>query len=289
MPPWPLLLFGVGMIVAAPFFFVSSDPSLRTLALFLAGLGVFFLLMLWAVQASHAAKWRKYIREFGDNTSDPAVRTILGVCRCASDRINPRRIRAALVEAGLQGEHWPLICIGPLDVPEVGEKFFEPEIITPLGGIGKRIIFVPIAAVIVAYYGVQQAGLAPLPHIPIGGFGYLVAMGFAVGALWLWRGVVRPTYIRLAPGMVQVLQYCHGSDTPTIRSYPMDGATLVALRADGLNKKRWVHQVTLLRGDQLDRLDLGHMRHAKETSAKLMDALLSTAPIPPLSDEHLIG
>ncbi len=104
---------------------------------------------------------------------------------------------------------------------------------------------------------------------------------------WLWRTTVRPTYVRLAPGVVQVLEYRLRSSKPTIRSYPMLPGTLVIVRQDV--KARRPTSVQFVRGEQSDVLPVSQMKDPDDAMQHIWYALLSTAPTPPLSDEELVG
>jgi hypothetical protein len=114
-------------------------------------------------------------------------------------------------------------------------------------------------------------------------------MGISAGFLWVWRTAIRPTYIRMAPGVIQVLEYHHRRDKPTIRSYTLDQGTLAVVRGPSTSRKPGLITVTLLRGEQKDRLELWRMRKRDAIIERTWQALLSTAPTPPLSDEDLLG
>jgi len=93
----------------------------------------------------------------------------------------------------------------------------------------------------------------------------------------------------MAPGIIQILQYRYRRAKPLIRSYPMDGETLAILRGKATGKKGPNLKLTLLRGERKDTVDLSRMRRREEVAERMWQALLSTAPTPPLSDEELVG
>jgi len=182
-----------------------------------------------------------------------------------------------------------VICLGEIDVPEVGELFFEPEIITPTRAVGWQLVFVPIAAVVIFVWLMQVFGVIPGRGINVGSFGYILMMGIGAGAMWLWRTVLRPTYIRMAPGVIQILEFRYRQSKPTIRSYPLSDGTLAILRGKATGGKTSNLKLTLLRGAQQDLIELWRMQKRDKAIERTWQALLSTAPTPPLSDEELMG
>jgi hypothetical protein len=201
----------------------------------------------------------------------------------------PKQVQAVLEEVGPADPPRACIaCYGEIEIPKVGDARFEPEIITPTRLLKKQqIVFMPFAFALVAFWVLDILHLLPWGlslRGHYGGFGYVFAMGLGGFIAWIWRGAVRPTYFRLAPGIVQMLEYRYSRSKPTIRSYPMEAGTLVVVVGKG-------HRVsmTFRRFDQQDRLPLAEMRHSKQTAQRAWEALLSTAPTPPLSDEELVG
>ena len=183
-----------------------------------------------------------------------------------------------------------VVCFGNLKVPEVGELFFEPEIITPTRYFGWRLVVIPVACVIIALWLLQRLGvISILPPIRLGSLGYVLGMAVAVGGGWLWRAAIRPTYIRLAPGIIQIVQYRYGRSRPTIRSYPLDGRTTAFVWGSARGKNRVAQRLNLVRGDACEKIDLAHLPKDDPARERVWHALLSSAPIPRLSDEELVG
>ena len=181
-----------------------------------------------------------------------------------------------------------IVCIGLVDVPEVKDLRFEPIIITPTRFIGKRLWLAAAAMAILGLWIAQELRLVPgLRGLNIGSFAYFVFMGFLAGGAWVWRTMIRPTYVRLAPGMVQIVQFTWGQGKPTIRSYPMTPGTVVVVQTRAVADKPTV--VTIARGENLDDIPLWQMPGRDDATERLWQALLSTAPTPPLSDEDLVG
>jgi hypothetical protein len=102
---------------------------------------------------------------------------------------------------------------------------------------------------------------------------------------WVWRSMVRPQYIRLAPGIIQVMEYpWWGVGNPTIRSYPMTCGTLAVIlpMMEGAS-------ITLVRGIDCDYLNFHSAKNKDELFSKALFAMMSTAPTPPLSEVELVG
>lgn len=238
----------------------------------------------------YARRRCKYLVETGLSEDDPAAAAILAEWRGPSATVKTKAIRAALNKAAdSPAAGARIVCLGMLDVPEVGDLFFEPEIITPTRSIGRRIVFIPIAAAVVAVWLLQELHVLPNLRIQLSSFGYLLFMGLVVTAVWAWRGMIRPRYIRMAPGIIQVLEYPYGKGKPAIRSYPLDSETVAVVHGSLTGRKRRPQNLTLLRNEREDKIDFSQMRRAEEVVERTWQALLTTAPTPPLSDEELIG
>jgi len=182
-----------------------------------------------------------------------------------------------------------LVCLGTIDVPEVGQVFFEPEIIAPTRYIGWQLIFVPIAALVIIIWFLQAIDVIHLRRVPLTHYAYVLMLGVGAGIAWFRRTVLRPTYIRMASGVIQILEYRFRKGNPTIRSYPMDGDTLAILRGKVTEKKQGNLRLTLMRGEQQDTIEVSRIRDRETAAQRVWHALLSTAPTPPLSDEELVG
>ncbi|HUU82428.1 MAG TPA: hypothetical protein VM243_02885, partial [Phycisphaerae bacterium] len=174
------------------------------------------------------------------------------------------------------------------DVPEVGRLHFEPEIVTPTGGIWRQLIWLPIAGTLIGlcllYYLRVLPAWLPVTRGFLWGFAYFFAAGAIALAVWIWKGTIRPTYLRMAPGMIQVLVYSISKAKPAICSYAMEGGTLAVFTR--IRKRRLL---TLSRGPNEDVLWFSRMREPQRQIERAWRALLSTAPTPPLSDEDLVG
>jgi hypothetical protein len=181
-----------------------------------------------------------------------------------------------------------IVCFGHADVPAVGELHFEPEIITPTGAVWRQLIWLVVAGVVVALLLLDYLHVLP-PWVPgirhfFGGFAYFLVAGVIALAVWVWRGMIRPTYVRMAPGVIQVLEYRYSKTKPTIRSYPMEPGTLAIFTRI---RKHLI--LTLARGERKDMLLFSRMQQPERKIERTWQALLSTAPTPPLSDEDLVG
>lgn len=277
--------FAVGMGV-----FVSDKTGLVLGGMFLI-LFVFLGFMLPAQAKTHRRLWAEMLREHPGLETDPLATALRAAWRRSWKNLagKPARIREVLRAAGGPDERGPWIaCIGFFDIPEVGERRFEPYIITAGELLGGRLWSIPIAAIVVALLLLQLIGVVPGHASNFGGFLYVVIMGVAVGATWLWRTGIRPTYVRAAPGIIQIVQYRIGARKPMIRSYRMEPGTLVVITG-GLKPKQVPVSVRLSCEQHQDVLPIGQMRNKVEAMERIWWALLSTAPIPRMDDEQLVG
>lgn len=231
-----------------------------------------------------------YVASVREQSADPVVGELAAKWKAGGKGSSDEDVKAAFASrstADAPCAH--VVCLGTMEVPEVGQAFFEPEIIAPTRYFGYQLIFVPIAAIVIVLWLLQVTGAIPGRSIQIGSFGYILWMGVAVGIAWVWRTVLRPTYIRMAPGVIQILEYRHRRAKPTVRSYPMHVGTLAILRGKTTSKKKWNLRLTLMRGEQTDTIEIWRMRGRAVAAERVWQALLSTAPTPPLSDVELVG
>jgi hypothetical protein len=91
-------------------------------------------------------------------------------------------------------------------------------------------------------------------------------------------------YVRMAPGVIQILQYGSFKSKPEIRSYPMEAGTVACFARIGKSIF-----LTLGRGFHKDTLFFSHMRQPQQWIERTWRALLSTAATPPLSEDELVG
>jgi hypothetical protein len=180
-----------------------------------------------------------------------------------------------------------LVCFGEAKVPGVGELSFEPYIVTPTESFWRQLHWVVIAMALLVLYALDGMSVLPSwipsPRVLTGGFAYFLAAGAFVAGLWVWRALIRPSYIRMAPGIIQVLKYRAGGK-PTIHAFPMTAGTLAVVTRI---RKRFI--LTLSRGGVEWTLDISRLREPQQWIERTWQALLSTAPTPPLSDEELVG
>lgn len=176
-----------------------------------------------------------------------------------------------------------VISYGVGGIPRRGDYRFEPLIITP----GDRTEFWTMAllAYAVVTLGAVALGLWPLP---IGPSVYPVGAAILIALGFIWNRHLRPTYLRIAPGMLQVLQFATWRGRlPEIRSYPIEAGTIVVF--DRRREASPTVVVYLLRNGLIDTIHLTNRRLREEALERIWQAIMTTAPTPPLSEEELVG
>ena len=242
------------------------------------------------VKALSAEQYRAYLAGLHERGVDPIAYDLAAHWKPGGTAVPNNDVKATLANSPTPNPPGArIVCLGKIDVPEVGELFFEPEIITPTRAVGWQLVFAPIAAVVIFVWLMQVFDVIPGRGINPGSFGYILMLGVGAGAMWLWRTVLRPTYIRMAPGVIQILEFRYRRGKPTIRSYPLDAGTIAVLRGKATGVKTSGLKLALLRGDQQDTIELWRMQKRDKAIEHTWQALLSTAPTPPLSDEGLVG
>jgi hypothetical protein len=243
---------------------------------------------------------------------DPLAHWFRGQWRDGMRYPQGRRMREALAAHPPQDPtRARIISLGHVDVPRIGDFHFEPEIVTPTRYTGRNLVIVGLGLFFVALAIVKWTRALPIPalqSLPLNSFGYFYVMLFIVGGAWLYRTTIRPTYIRLAPGVVEIVRFSFRRGPPEIRSYPLTAGTTIVLYAAwwGRGARRAAPPsavefegvagvprrpvaATLYRDGRTDYLSFHQMRRSHEMVDRFWQALLSTAPTPPLSRDELVG
>jgi hypothetical protein len=299
VPPPEGRLIWIGLIVGLPILAQGGALALAIAVGGVAGLiiapsglliAIFLIWVLNSANNDYRKAREKFVATLGDGETDPLAAAVARIWKRPLEFPKPEKIRQALrPHVAPDDSRAHLVCLGLLDVPEIEDVFFEPEIITPTRAIGRQLWFVPIALAVIVLFALQLLGIMPRRMINLGAFSYVLMMGISAGVIWVWRSAIRPTYIRMAPGVIQILQYHYGRGKPKIHSYPLEAGTLVVLRGHVLNRKQDRLGLLLSRDGMGDTVEFWRMAKRDEVIQRTWQALLSTAPTPPLSDEELIG
>lgn len=265
---------------------------------------------------------RRYDEPHPDDTDSSEaryLRTVLSGFKRRDLAVSAKRMRnmLAALAAGAGGDPpgARVILLGHFDVPQVGEKYFEPEVVPATRLLGRRLYAVPVFGAIVLLLLLQSSRVIPviLPMRSIGGFAYVLVMGGVVTAAWMWRGMIRPTYLRVSPGLVEFLSYrWFWHDRAEVRSYPLTpGTNVIVMHPPTFNmstfwsrlppdrrefhedKMRDKHPNALVvffeRNGREERLDVAVAFQADPLRDLFWSALLSTAPIRTPSQDDLVG
>ena len=182
-----------------------------------------------------------------------------------------------------------IVCLGMIDLPDPGDLRFEPGIITPTRYLWWRLWPVPFGLAVLGAIVAQGLGVLPWSWLGfVSSFYYFIGLSVGAASVWFWRSTIRPTYVRYAPGIVQIVRFGFRGGRPTIRSYPMTAHTTAILVNNGTRPNR-VTTLTLVRGDLRDVLLLWQVARHGQVLQGILQSLVSTAPTPPLSDEGLVG
>ena len=279
-------LFGLGGV-----FFVMARidgkagwPSLHEIAFF--GIAAITTWSLISQNRQFRRARAHYVERLGVPSPDPIATSLAGIWKRPGQPPSAETVTHTVAAHLTKDEHGGcacLVCLGPIDVPHPADYRFEPVIIrSPVStDICRRAISIVLAVLGILVLRLLLQIPVPPPAGPVG-VALLIVIGAAVE--WLWRVCRQASYVRLAPGMIQTLKYGLLRSKPTIHSYPMSLGTLVIVTQ--VLKRTWL---VFIRGDVYDVLDLTKMRDRDELLEQIFQALLSTAPTPPLSDEELVG
>ena len=179
-----------------------------------------------------------------------------------------------------------VVCLGTIEVPEPEDLHVEPQIIPFSRLLARWRDMILLMMFIMLAWALSRLGIAPsFLRIRMDAVSVIIVLvGLATSIIWLWRSLVRPRYIRIAPGILQVLEFGVRRRKPDIWSYPMEAGTVVVVCGEGQGLT-----LTFSKPGQRDRIPIGQMKQPEQQLQRIWPALLSTAPTPPLSDEALLG
>ena len=182
-----------------------------------------------------------------------------------------------------------VVCLGVPHVPPVGDMRFEPEVIAP-GHRWRELLPAALwtALLVCIVFCCLGAPLVDVCGETIASVTFLALLFLSVALTVMGRMLLWPRYVRLAPGVVQFLQYGFRRSKPRILSYPLTAGTIAVVTNE---IRAWGQRpsFTLLRRDDVSELPLRLVRNRGRYIERTWQALLSTAPTPPLSDEELVG
>jgi hypothetical protein len=268
---------------------INIVPPLLLLIVFAAVFGC-----LWLYNRRYLTRRATFLREHPLTSSDP-TRVALAAAWDNPARPPPlSTVRAALREQSLADAPNALVlCFGDIEVPDTGPYQFEPEVISPTRAMGKQLIWLLPLLLFVVWLALYCSTSLLVPRVTLNRvaivFSYLLTAGIVTALVWIWRCVIRARYFRLAPGMIQVLEYRFLRNRPLVRSYPVEAGSLFIIARLDISPLDSGIALTLARPAHSDTVRLGNVREGAEVIERLWQALLSTAPTPPLSDEELVG
>ena len=242
------------------------------------------LVMEWRYRRGLNRNRRIWLAAHRNWERDPAAKALDSEWYFLGRPPSTASIRQTISKLGLDHAGRPIVVyLGAFEVPPRGDYRFEPALLTPTETTSRA----QMMTALIGSLALLAAGnwlLLPmrLPH-SIRQWWPVVVIGTVVTAVWFWRSIVRPRYVRIAPGMLQVITYAFGARNPTIRDYPVAPGLLCVLTADWRQTR--LHRST---GPHHDQLLIAEGR-AGPFVEQLGRAVLSTAPTPPLSNEALLG
>lgn len=215
--------------------------------------------------------------------TDPTAVRLDGLWFFLNQPPSAKVVRNVLQDAAPEPGHAVVVCLGAFDVPQAGDYRFEPEVLS--SGQTDRmdsLVVAALAFLVVFAVGACLEALERIPH-GAGEYWFAIATVAATGAYLLWRHALRPTYVRVAPGVVEVLAYSLVRSAPRIRRYAV-APDLLCIVSHG-----WAHvSVTLTNSRNRDEFRIT-ARRGEVFVDTLLRALVSTAPTPPLSRQELVG
>ncbi|MBI5863556.1 MAG: hypothetical protein HZB38_03400 [Planctomycetes bacterium] len=290
LPGFAMILMAVALVVLDQPHAGSTAPSkIVTAAWWLGGFGAVLAgvigTLAWTLNARRAAffaRCRDAAAEFGEGAAF-ARKWSEGGKRSPEEQL---RIIATEYLTGRHPRAW-IVCTGMVDVPPIENVSFEPIVISPsrlfwtYGAIASAAIMGLLA--VMWLLPAFQSAPAYLDHPAL--LLLAVVIGGPIVFRWLWGAVIRPRYVRIAPGVFQILEYRWRRGAPRVTSIPIEAGTLVVV-----TNQLWSDlSISLMRDERIEAFPLSGIRNAAEIREIVWRALLTTVPTPPLSDADLVG
>ena len=238
------------------------------------------------VHARFLVRRAELLRHVSAVTTDETAMTLSRAWGTARRALRPKEVAELLAATGRPDDRACIVHLGwprREPWPLVQDSRFEPCIFTATDLMWRRWVGGLAAAAWVALWvswGIWKGFLATAMFSPA----WVWIVVVAAAALRLaWRALIRPTYLRLAPAIVQVIRYPTIGQQPTIHSYPMTGGTVVVLY---LQQRR---RLAFLRDGHEETVTVDDTRRPEQVMLQFWEALLTTAPITVLSESELVG
>jgi hypothetical protein len=296
VPPPTQHSFDVILIIAAAI--LASIPAIVTWRVFpeLAWVGVVWICIAWtgALLLIPCTRWRArhresqrtdWIRRHEKDVAEPVSVGLQKEWRWYGYGLEAHGVHRVLAAHGHEpAAHAYVVCCGTFELPDIGDQRFEPRIITATEELWRKLFWIPIGLVALVWVLSAQLSGSPRRWFFPGGM-YFLCLALSASATWFYQAWLCPKYYRLAPGMIQIIRFRQWRRGPEVISFPIVAGTLAVVTETGKNKI----SISLKRGQLARTIDLSTMRRRERVAVQFWDALLSTAPTPPLSDEELVG
>jgi hypothetical protein len=221
---------------------------------------------------------QRWLDVHADDEQDAVAAEVARHCTIVDHPPSVAAVRRAL--GTFDGARATVVCMGAFEAPPPGDYRFEPVIVSH----GRITTSAQLTAVVLVFLTLLVAGSAFHDKLPsvLQGYWVILAVILTSGVAWLWASGVRPRYLRLAPGRLQVLRYTYKDQPPAIRDYLVTPGFLCIVC-----ESRRSLRLTLQSGGLHDELILTAARD--EVLMHVCRAVLSTSPTPPLSADTLLG
>ena len=252
------------------------------------GLAVFATFEWWRRNVN--LRHKDFFQRHPAAEQDPASVALTPLIRKTTFAVSARKARRVIAAHPVVSKSGAcIVSVGNMEVPEPAPHRFEPLVFPPAKS---NLVLIPMAGfyallALLAYVSeiVRQSAFDLHVWLPIA---FLASLGLLFAGMFAWRVALFPRYIRVAPGTVQFLRFRIGSRRPNVVSFPMDSETFVLAMRQYQGKKAPV-RFRFLRGNVCRSMNVRNTRKNPEQLKHVWQAILSTAPTPPMSRESLVG
>ncbi len=258
---WALAFFGGAMIATVP-------------------IVVFVLRRNWRFKRDR----ERWLAEHPEWFRDPVADELAREWRFLDRAPGPRAVRAAVAALAPESAAARVVAyMGLREMPQPADYRLEPEILSPTECTQEsfsvpQAITATVLGILLVFSLIVLSDRVPALQRDL----LALMWGAAIGMGLFYAFVLRPRYVRIAPGVVETVTYGYFRRKPQIRRFTLGDLPLCIVVDTPL-----ACRLTLWRSER-DVL-IVRLRRRGEFRERLLRALLSTAPTRPLSGEDLLG
>lgn len=289
------LALALAAVVSFAAFVVSGAVPKSAIRGFVVATAIFMtlasgLLCVWRRSVRNVARDRQAVlNALAAAPHSPIWTAMLALWLSSARPPDTPAMARALAEASVT-EGRALLALSTLARPHpAGDYRFEPHIVSPAIAyrVLPRLLVIACVAVGLLLLVSPRWGVLRAPAMLLGTSGLCCSLPslLVLGSAWIVSVWLAPAYVRIAPGMIEILRYGPFSSRPRITSFPIAAGTGIVVTG----WERYVATVYLHRNGQSAKVHRTMVRTEGDANEVIWSCLMTTAESPPLADDALIG